>query len=274
MSDNNTQLQAEISQALMNQMKAAVSTAREFPRRPISVIKQDCVTVIENDLETAESMMYCFPRKEKQEDGSKKDKDIKGPTIRMAELILSKYGNIYVSDHQVVEHGDYVEAFCYAWDMETNNVMNTRYPIKITDRNGRRYFSDLVDLFKRSAMAKARRNAIFTIIPSEIIEACKKAAENTVKKAAQGGPKESPQAKETRERKITGVRDAIGLSDEQLFSVLDVNHFDDIVGDAYLRLVQLYKAFEDGMSKEAILSKDQLSDEKVAKSFDLSKYVE
>ena len=273
MSSNNVQVKA-VDEAVMHSMRAAVATAQEFPRKDIAIIKKECVDIIKSSFDIAEDMLYRYPVKEKQENGTYKSKDIIGPTIRMAELILQKYKNIYVSDNQQYEVDGKVVAICFAWDMESNNIINTKHEIRITDRNGKYYTRDFADLLQRSAMAKARRNAILTIIPSEVIDACRKAAEETIKAAADPND-DTPEKKAARKRKVVGVRDAIGLTDAELCQILGVEHPDDIIGEAYGRLVQMWKAFEDGASKETLLNPEQkTTSQKKAASIDLSKHMQ
>ena len=66
------------------QIDVQISTAHRFPRT-LSRVKQDMLSFATLDEETAQSCFYTLPRG---------GKVIQGPSIRMAEIAISCYGNM------------------------------------------------------------------------------------------------------------------------------------------------------------------------------------
>jgi hypothetical protein len=114
---------------------------------------------------------------------------ITGPSVRLAEIVSSCWGNIRAGARIISETDREVTAQGFCHDLEANSAQVMEVSRKIVDRTGRRYSDDLVTLTKNAACAIARRNAIFAIVPRAFIgpltEAAKKVAAGDAKSVAQ-----------------------------------------------------------------------------------------
>lgn len=147
-----------------------ISTAKQYPRDSkralIEMIEQATATQ-----EIAESCYYFLPRK---------DKKIEGPSVRLAEIALSCWGNTHVGKRVVGNDGKKVSAEAVCWDLERNVKINEIVDRSICGKDGRTYTHDMQIVTGNAAKSIALRNAIFSVIPKSIIEevyrACRKAA--------------------------------------------------------------------------------------------------
>ena len=97
------------------ELDVQISTAKAYPRdvhRSLQYAEQ----LATMDEETAQSCFYVLPRKDK--DGTKKE--IKGASIRLAEIIANAWGNIHAATRIIENDGRHITAEGIAWDLETN----------------------------------------------------------------------------------------------------------------------------------------------------------
>lgn len=141
---------------VMVQLDAAHKYARGIKR-----FINNAITLATLSVETAESCMYALPRS---------GKTIAGPSVRLAEIAASAYGNLHIGA-RVVEIGERdVTAQGVAWDLETNLRVTVEVKRRITDKNGRRFNDDMVNVTCAAACSIALRNAIFRVVPRAYID--------------------------------------------------------------------------------------------------------
>jgi len=104
------------------------------------------------DVETAQSMGYALQRG---------GKPITGPSVHLAKLVVSNWGNmrteakvVEVTDKEVVSRG-------IAWDLEANTASSFEVRRKITDKYGKRFNDDMITVTGNAANSIAYRNAVF-----------------------------------------------------------------------------------------------------------------
>ena len=106
-----------------------ITTARAMPRS-IKRAMDNILTLATLDAESAEECIYALPRG---------GKPIKGPSVRLAEIISSQWGNCRVGARVV--HVDrfekYIEAEGVFHDLETNTATTARVRRRISDKQGR-----------------------------------------------------------------------------------------------------------------------------------------
>jgi hypothetical protein len=142
-----------------SEVEAQLDAAHRYPRSITRFLKeaQALATVTQ---EVAESCIYSLPR-----DG----KIIAGPSVRLAEISSSAYGNLHVGARIVdVEERDIV-AQGIAWDLEKNLRVTLEVKRRIVNRNGRRFSDDMIIVTGNAAASIALRNAIFRVIPRSYI---------------------------------------------------------------------------------------------------------
>ncbi len=143
------------------QVMLQVQTARAFPRS-IKSAMQEARSMATLDRETAGSCFYKIPRAGKM---------IEGPSIRLAEIMASAWGNLAIqgSIDEVTE--THVVARGVVWDMQSNVPWSIEHRQKITGKDGRRYSDDMITTTANASVSKAIRNAIFRAIPRAYVSA-------------------------------------------------------------------------------------------------------
>lgn len=154
---------AQVVQVSMNavgaitksEVEAQLDAAHKYPRSITRFLQEAsnlaCLTV-----EIAESCIYSLPR-----DG----KTITGPSVRLAEICASAYGNLHVGARVLDAEEKEIVSQGVAWDLQKNLRATIEVRRRITGRNGRRYSDDMVTTTGNAGASIALRNAIFRVIP-------------------------------------------------------------------------------------------------------------
>jgi hypothetical protein len=109
----------------------------------------------------AESCIYAIPR-----DG----KVLAGPSVRLAEIVASAYGNLHIASRIVDTDETHITAQGVAWDLEKNLRVSVEVRRKITGKNGRRFSDDMITVTGAAAASIALRNAIFRVVPRAYVD--------------------------------------------------------------------------------------------------------
>lgn len=169
-----------LSQIEKAQVDVQISTAKRYPRT-LSKVKQDMLSMATLDQETAMACFYTLRRKEK--DGG--TKLIQGPSIRLAEIAISCYGNIQAGARVISNDGKFIVAQGVCFDMEKNVRITMEVSRRITRSDGRTYSEDMQQTAGNAACSIALRNAALRVIPGAltkpVYEAAKKVATGDVK---------------------------------------------------------------------------------------------
>ena len=143
-----------------------VATAKQFPRDITRAI-QNSIVMATIDPDTAQTMRYALPRG---------GKPITGPSVHLAKLIVSNWGNIraeakvvQITDAQVVSRGT-------CWDLENNVATAIEVRRNIKSKNGQRFSDDMITVVGNAANSIAFRNAVFSTIPKAVTDKVYKAA--------------------------------------------------------------------------------------------------
>jgi len=132
-----------------------IKTAHEYPRDMVKV-KAEIIEKI-SDPEIAESMWYTLERYDKK---LRKNVPIVGPSIRLAEILYTSWGNIRVMSDVVETTPTHCTARGVAIDLEKNTGVSSNATVPIYGSG-----ADAIKLAHMRAQAVARRNAIFQVIP-------------------------------------------------------------------------------------------------------------
>jgi hypothetical protein len=131
-----------------------VATAKAYPRS-VAKFKATALAMATLDEETAASCFYSLPRG---------GKPIEGPSIRLAEIIGSAWGNLNYGA-RVVSIGDrFLTAQGICRDLERNVTMTAEVTRSIWGKSGR-YSQDMIGVTANAACSIALRNAIFKVVP-------------------------------------------------------------------------------------------------------------
>lgn len=145
----------------------AISTAHRFPRA-IKKARDRMIEMATLDEETASECSYALKRKE----ANGQMKVISGPSVRMAEIALSAYGNARVAVRSAGQTDDgkfiLMQAVCH--DLERNVAVTVEVARRITTKTGRPFGDDMIGVTMAAAGSIARRNAILAVIPRAVVK--------------------------------------------------------------------------------------------------------
>ncbi len=137
-----------------------IATAKKYPRSLVK-FKREALEYATIDEETASSMYYVLPR------GGKK---IEGPSVRLAEIVGSCWGNLRYSSRVVATEDKFIVAQGMCADLEKNIAASVEVRTRITDKHGKRYNDDMIGVASASACSKALRQAIFKVVPMAFVK--------------------------------------------------------------------------------------------------------
>lgn len=205
-----------------------ISTAHRFPRS-LDQFKKRALSMATLDQATAEACHYALPRE---------GKIISGPSIRMAEIISSSYGNIRVAARIVSIDEKFVTVQGAAHDLETNYAATSEVKRRITKKSGQRYGDDMIVVTSNAACAIAIRNAVFMVVPRALF----KTIEDEVRRVAGGDEATLPI------RRVAALEyfKGLGIVAARVYATLKIKGVDDIDIEMLQVLSGIRTAIKDG----------------------------
>jgi hypothetical protein len=215
-----------------------IATAKRWPRS-IVAFKKQAMELATLDEETAGACFYALPR-----DG----KRIEGPSIRLAEIVASTWGNLRVGARiiEITDRAVIGQGACF--DLEKNVAASVEVSRRITNRMGKRYSDDMVNTTAQAAMSIALRNAVFRVVPFAIVKDVYEAAK--LVSLGKGLTMEQSRAK------CVGAFAKLwpALTPDILWRLAGKTGADDIGTDELVQLRGLFTALKDGeISLEEVL---------------------
>lgn len=205
-----------------------ISTAKTYPRS-IAHFKQKALSMATLDQETAVSCFYALPRA---------GKTVEGPSIRLAEIVISAWGNLRASANVIANDRKTITARAICHDLESNTAIAIEVKRKITDKSGRTYSEDMQVVTGNAACKIALRNAVFSVIPmaytKEIYDKVRLVAAGDVATLGQ--------------RRMDALKHfkSMGVGYDRIYSVLGVKSDEDIDQEKFLTLLGIANAIKDG----------------------------
>lgn len=142
------------------QIDMQISTAKRFPRS-MEQFKKRGETMVSTDIETAKSCIYRRPVG--KEGGVMKYAE--GMSIRMAEIVGAAYGNLRIGSILVEQTPRYVKARGVAHDLESNFMSTSEVVESTVTKEGMPFSERMRVVVAKAALAKARRDAMFQVVP-------------------------------------------------------------------------------------------------------------
>ncbi|WP_454813827.1 hypothetical protein [Labrys neptuniae] len=227
--NENTSLAVSLARAEVDQQ---IATSRALPRNLTRVVG-NILTLATLDDQSAEECVYALPRG---------GKPIKGPSIRLAEIIGSQWGNCRIGARVV--HVDRFEKFVEAegvfHDLETNTATTARVRRRISDKHGKLLTDDMIVVTGNAACSIAKRNAILGGVPKAVW----RKAYDAVEQVIAGDIKTLAERKELAFKAFA----AFGVKPEQLFDALGIGGTEDISLDHLSTLTGMRAALKNGES--------------------------
>ena len=218
-----------------------ISTAKAYPRNEFEAISK-AIQLATMDEETAQSCFYALPRKDK--DNNKIE--IKGASIRLAEIIMSVWGNIHAATRIVEVAEKHITTAGVCWDLEKN--VRIEMPDKVSiwfgekgGRGGYRANNDMQVMLTKASCSKALRNAIFRVIPKALVDRVyAKAVE-----AAIGDTKTIA----SKVRKVVDKLVKMGINQEEMLEYFGHSKLDDFTAEDLQSLMGIGTALKEKMIK-------------------------
>lgn len=211
-----------------------VSTAHQYPRS-MTMFKQRAMEMVTLDEETAQSCIY---RRPVGKDRNGKPEYAEGKSIRMAEIVGACYGNLRVGSILVESAPRFVKARGFAHDLESNFAASSEVVEATVDRNGNPYSERMRTVVAKAALAKARRDATFQVVPGALCKTMEDAARQTaIGTTATLGK---------RRTLVMDWLNKVGVDQERVWLALGVKGIDDVGLKELEILTGIKTAIKDG----------------------------
>lgn len=209
-----------------------VSTAKQYPRDIRRSIDNSIVIATMN-LDTAQSCGYSLPR------GGKL---ITGPSVHLAKIIVSNWGNIrteakvvQITDKQVISRGT-------CWDLETNVASAFEARRSIVDSKGKRFSDDMITVTGNAANSIAYRNSVFSVIPQAITNRVYEAAQKLIT----GDLSDVDKLLKKRTAIVNSFKNDYAISEEEVVKLCGKQTINQINASAISTLIGILQSLKDG----------------------------
>ena len=209
-----------------------VATAKQFPRNVTRAI-QNSIVMATIDPETAQMMRYALPRG---------GKPITGPSVHLAKLIVSNWGNVraeakvvQITDSQVVSRGT-------CWDLENNVATAIEVRRNIKGKGGQRFSDDMITVVGNAANSIAFRNAVFSVIPKAVTDKVYRAAQECIT----GDLSDEAKLLQKRTNCLKFFNDEYGITEEEVIKLCGKQTVNQIKAEEIALMLGIYQSLKDG----------------------------
>lgn len=209
-----------------------VATAKRYPRDIRRSIDNSVVMATMNQ-EAAQSCSYALPRG---------GKPITGPSVHLAKIIVSNWGNmrteakvVQITDKQVISRGT-------CWDLENNVASAFEVRRSIIGKNGQRFSDDMITVTGNAANSIAYRNAVFAVIPKAITDRVYYAAQKFIT----GDLSDSDKLLKVRTGVLNNFKNNYGITEEEVVKMCGKQTVNQIGADEISMLMGTIQALKDG----------------------------
>jgi len=209
-----------------------ISTAKRYPR-DLTRVRNNSIAICTLNRETAESCRYALPRA---------GKTISGPSVHLARIEAQQYGNLRVESRVKMVSEKELICEAVAFDLESNYAVKVEVRRRITDKSGQRYNDDLITMTGNAGNAIAYRNAVFSVIPKSITDACYKAAQEVIT----GDVSDENKLIKRRNDIIQKMKDAYNVTEEQILKAINLRSVNQIKAEQLADLIAIGQAIKDG----------------------------
>lgn len=206
-----------------------IATAKQWPRS-VSAFKDEAISLLQSDIETARSAKYSKPV------GAG---TVTGPSVRLAEIAAYCWGNLEIKIDEPVISETSVTVTAHVWDLQRNASFAGIASTSIIDKTGKRYKQNMIDNVIMSTASKARRNAIHIAIPRAYINELLAAADEVALK-------HQKPLNVVRVEMLEFFKRTYRILEQQVFDYLKVQGVDDIEQKHIDELRAVVTAIKDG----------------------------
>lgn len=209
-----------------------VATAKQYPR-DIKRAINNSIVMATMDSQTAQSMGYALPRG---------GKPITGPSVHLAKLIVSNWGNIRaeakvvkITDKQVISRGT-------CWDLENNVATAFEVRRSIINKYGKRFTDDMITVTGNAANSIAYRNAVFSVIPKAVTDKVYQAAQHFIT----GDLSTEEKLIARRKKCLDFFKDEYGITEKEVIMICGKQTVNQIKSDEISLLLGIAQSLKDG----------------------------
>ena len=224
----------------LSEIKGKMYLARQFPRDQEWALQgalQEC-----ERKELAESAQYEYP---------KGDSVVKGPSIRLVEVLARHWGNITSGVDEIESKDGETTIKSYAWDLETNVSDSKTFSVKHERTAGKgkdKYIKKLTDereIYEMVANKGARRKraCILAVLPGWYVDAAVTACEETLKRSLTEG-----KSMEEVISSLVAAFEEFGITPAQIEEKMG-KEIGNLSKNDVVKLRHLYSAIKDGFVK-------------------------
>lgn len=224
-----------------------VATAKQYPRDLMRSVNNS-IAMATMDYNTAQSCGYALPRG---------GKPITGPSVHLAKLIVSNWGNmraeakvVQITDKQVISRGT-------CWDLENNVATAFEVRRSIVGKGGKRFSDDMITVTGNAANSIAYRNAVFSVIPKAITDKVYQAAQRFIT----GDLSDEEKIISRRKKCIDFFKDEYGITEEEVVMLCGKQTVNQIKADQIVFLLGITQSLKDGDTTVEKLMKPYRSEE-------------
>ncbi len=212
----------------MVEIESQIATAKQYPRN-IAVFKEKLMAMANLDQETAEGCYYAVPRA---------GGVIDGPSVRLAEIALSCWGNCVAEAHVLREDDRFIYTLGQCRDLESNVAVRVEIRRKITGKNGKRFSDDMIAVTANAACSIALRNSIYKIVPGAYIKPvfkrCKQTAVGEMRSLA------------VKRAEVIKKLSQFGVTEDRVLKTLGRKSVDEVTFGDVANLIGIGSAIKDG----------------------------
>lgn len=221
----------------LSEIKGKMFLARQFPRDPdyaMNMVLREC-----KRKELAEAATYEFPRG---------DSVVKGPSIRLVEVLARNWGNINYGVTEVDTTGDTTTIKAFAWDLQTNVADEKTFTVKHerSTKNGSYKLTDERDIYEAVANKGARRKraCLLSVLPGWYVDAALAACEATLTASMTADGKSMGDVISS----MVSAFGEFGINPDQISAKLGKD-IGNLSKNDVVKLRNLYSAIKDGFVK-------------------------
>jgi hypothetical protein len=233
------------------EVQVSMLAAKRFPRDESVALDRIKATCQRKTL--ADQAIYTYPRG---------GQTISGPSIRLAEAIAQRWGNIDAGVMELDNKNGRSEMMAYAWDLETNTRVTKTFSVEhVRDtKQGRKILTDARDIYEATANFGARRMraCILSVVPGDVVDMAVNECRKTIASS------DTRTVKEIVDSLIKSFKE-FNVTKERLEKFLD-KQLTTVTKEELVDLGVVYKAIKDGKASAVDYFPElvKASDEKIA----------
>lgn len=235
-----------------------IATAKQYPRN-ITKALENATAIATLDDETAKTCGYSVPRGKGF---------ITGPSVHLARIMLQTWGNLRAEAKVINIDHKHVTSQATAFDLESNVAIKVEVKRSIIGKYGR-FNDDMITVTGNAANAIALRNAIFGVIPRNIVDK----VYNASTKKLTGDLSDEQKLQASRLKTIQHFRDHYNLTEKQVLRAVNKEAIHHLTKEDILVLVGIDQAIKDGDTtiNEAFKIEEEKKESKENKTVDAVK---